>query len=97
VIVSDIPANLEVIENEKNGLTFSAGNSDVLAKTVTLVLDNTELRERLGRAARQTIEIHYSLDSTAERYISLYEDLLTDSGQLNEPFLHLNPTSKERT
>ena len=97
VIVSDIPANLEVIENEKNGLTFRAGNSDALANTATSVLDSAELRERLGRAARQTIERHYSLDATAECYISLYKDLLTDSGQLNEPYLHLNPTSKERT
>lgn len=97
VIVSDIPANLEVIENEKNGLRFGAGNPDALANTVTLVLDSAELRERLGRAARQTIEIHYSLDSTADRYISLYEDLLSDKSELNQPYLHLNPTSKERT
>ena len=97
VIVSDIPANLEVIENEKNGLTFRAGNPDALVNAVTLVLDNAELRERLGRTARQTIEIQYSLDSTAERYISLYQDLLTDNSQLNQSSLHLNPTGKERT
>jgi glycosyltransferase involved in cell wall biosynthesis len=78
-------------------LTFAFGNPDTLVQAVTLVLENAALRERLGRTARQTIENQYSLDATAERYISLYQDLLTDSSPLNQPHMHLHPTRKERT
>jgi hypothetical protein len=47
--------------------------------------------------ARQTIESQYSLDSIAERYISLYKDVLANSSQVNQPYLHLSPTGKEKT
>ena len=97
VVVSDIPANLDVIENKWNGLTFAVGDPASLVKAVTSLLEHAELRERLGGMARQTIENQYSLGFIAERYISLYKDVLTDSNQIHQPYVHLNPTSKERT
>jgi L-malate glycosyltransferase len=97
VIVSDIPANVDVIENKRNGLTFVAGDPNSLVNAVTLLLEQAELCEQLGGTARQTVESQYSLGSIAERYVSLYKDVLTDSSQVNQPYLHLNPTGKERT
>jgi L-malate glycosyltransferase len=97
VIVSDIPANLDVIENNRNGLTFRTGDPASLVKAVISLLEHPELREQLGGIARQTIESQYSLSFIAERYISLYKDVLTDSNQVNQPYMHLNPTGKERT
>lgn len=95
VLVSDITANTDVIEDKQNGLTFTKGDPESLANAVTSLLEQTALREQLGRAARQTIESRYSLDFIAERYIALYNDMLTN--QVNQPYLNLNPTGKERS
>ena len=97
VIVSDIPANLDVIENKRNGLTFAAGDPASLVNAVMLLLENLGLRERVGQMARQTIESQYSLSYIADRYISLYNDLLSNPNQVKQPYMHLKPTGKERT
>jgi glycosyltransferase involved in cell wall biosynthesis len=97
VIVSNIPANADVVAHKQNGLTFEAGNPASLVDAVALLLEHRELRQQLGEMARKTIENQYSLDSVAERYISLYKEMLARNDQVNQPYLHLNPTSKERT
>ena len=96
VLVSDIPANTDVIEHKQNGLTFTKGDPESLANAVTSLLDQAALREQVGRTARQTIESRYSLDFIAERYIALYNDMLS-SNQVNQPYMNLNPTGKERS
>jgi len=76
VLVSDIPGNLDVIEHGKNGLLFAVDDPSALTKYLVSLLDKPDLRERLGRQARQTVENHYSLNTVAGRYIALYQDLL---------------------
>jgi glycosyltransferase involved in cell wall biosynthesis len=96
VVVSNIAANVSVTEHEKNGLVFSAGDPNSLASALALLLEQPELRARLGKAARQTIENRYSLDSIAERYVSLYRDILANGKQVHQARLDLNPTGKEK-
>jgi glycosyltransferase involved in cell wall biosynthesis len=82
VITSNIPANIEVIEHERNGLLFTVEDSKSLADAVTSLINSTELRERLGKAARQTVEKQYGLGTIADRYISLYQEMLSDRHNL---------------
>ncbi len=96
VVVSNIPANLHVTEHAQNGLVFSAGDPKSLANAVALLLEQPELREQIGKAARKTIESRYSLDFIADRYVSLYHDLLADNKEVKQPRLDLNPTHEER-
>lgn len=95
-VVSDIPANLHVIADRQNGLTFTAVDPSSLAKAVTSLLEQPHVRERLGKAARQTIENKYSLDFIAERYISLYQEVLADD-QVKQTQLDFHPSEEERT
>ncbi len=77
VIASDIPGNNDVVAHTHNGLLFAADDSNSLAQLLALLLDRPALRERLGKAARETVERNYSLNSVADRYIDLYHDLMT--------------------
>jgi glycosyltransferase involved in cell wall biosynthesis len=97
VVVSNIPANLNVTEHEQNGLVFNVGDPSSLAGAVAVLLERPELREQLGKAARQTIESRYSLDFIADRYVSLYREVLADGSHVNQPGLDLNPTGEERS
>jgi glycosyltransferase involved in cell wall biosynthesis len=77
VITSNIPANAAVIEHERNGLLFTVEDPASLADGVNSLIDSTDLRERLGKNARQTVEKQYGLDFIAERYIALYREMLS--------------------
>lgn len=76
VAVSNIPGNALLVQNKKNGLVFEMQNPDGLVKILSLYLNDSALRERMGKAARETIEKQYSLESVADRYIALYHELL---------------------
>lgn len=51
-VVSDIPANRELISDGQNGLTFRSGDSADLARVLRTAITDGSLRERLGVRAR---------------------------------------------
>lgn len=77
VVVSDVPGNADVVQDGKNGLTFTTEDPDSLAQALSLLLEQSDLRQQLGRMARQTVEARYSLSFVADRYIAMYQELLS--------------------
>ncbi len=61
----------ELIEDGENGLLVPVGDEDALYKTMCRLSDNSELRERLGRAAAITAQAW-----TTERVARLWERIL---------------------
>lgn len=55
VVVSDIPANREWVENHVNGILVPCDRPDMLAAELGEVAGDPSLRERLGTAARLTV------------------------------------------
>lgn len=78
VVVSDIPGNAHLIQQDVNGLLFENESAESLAENLSLLLGQDSLRERLGKEARRTIDTQYSLDSVADEYIKLYRKLLSE-------------------
>jgi glycosyltransferase involved in cell wall biosynthesis len=76
VIVSNVPGNTDAVEDNRTGLIFEVGDAPALAAGIARLLDDSDLRERLGRAARESVEESYSLAAVAGRYIELYDELL---------------------
>lgn len=77
VVVSDIPGNRDVIEDSENGLRFTVDDAGALAEKLSVLLEQQQLRRRLGLAAFRTVDREYSLDRVAERYASLYQELMS--------------------
>jgi glycosyltransferase involved in cell wall biosynthesis len=63
----------EVIDNHVNGLLVPAGDIEALAGAITCLLEEPRLRERLGVAARESIATRFSLGTTVERLIAIYQ------------------------
>jgi glycosyltransferase involved in cell wall biosynthesis len=82
VVVSNIPGNSHVIQHDQNGLLFKAEDADSLAQALTTLLQQPNLRKRLGRAARRTVEDHFSLNYVAGQYIEVYRDMLSEETHL---------------
>lgn len=76
-VVTNIVANAEVIQDDYNGLLTPEEDEEAMAQSLLYLIDDETLRARLGKQARQTVVERYSLDAVADRYVELYQDLLS--------------------
>lgn len=83
VVVSDIPAHRELIDDGVTGLTFETGNVNQLTRKITLALDDDALRKRLSTNARNTVEGRYTWADVAERLDSVYRAVLNGTAGLH--------------
>ncbi|MGN6616913.1 MAG: glycosyltransferase [Ilyomonas sp.] len=70
VVVSNLPANREIICDGENGMIFTDGDAPDLAKKVMLLFENNTI-ERVRKSAYQTVAEHYSWSEIADQYIQL--------------------------
>jgi len=75
VIVSNIPAHQDLIKDHVNGLFVKKGSAEDLAEKIKYLMDNPILRNKLGIAARKTIEKSYTWEKIVQDYIKLYKNL----------------------
>jgi len=78
-IATDIPGNDVLIQHERNGLLVEEDAEVALAGAIHRLASDADLRERLGRAARQTVEHQFDIADIAREYASLYKRLLETS------------------
>jgi glycosyltransferase involved in cell wall biosynthesis len=76
VIGSRIGGIVEQIEDGKTGFLFEMGNSDKLARKMTLLAEDKKLRKEMGKAARRKLEREYSLEAHCSKLMEIYEELL---------------------
>lgn len=74
IITSDIPPNLEVVND--NAMIFENKNVDDLEDALKKVLADPDLAHTLGQRARQMGAAEYNYDSIAAKTIQLYEWVL---------------------
>jgi len=46
-----------------------------LIEKLTLLIENTELRQRLGKAGRKTVEERYSVNVWAPKYLEIIKEV----------------------
>lgn len=63
----------DVITNGENGILVSNGDVYQLAENIIKLIDNKELRKRLGDCANQSIAKHYHKDIISEKWMKLFQ------------------------
>jgi glycosyltransferase involved in cell wall biosynthesis len=76
VIASDIPELQGIIEDGENGLFFKTGDADDLKEKLLLLVDNNQLRDYLGKRARQFVTEKYDYKLLKKEYEVVYRDVL---------------------
>jgi glycosyltransferase involved in cell wall biosynthesis len=61
----------EIIEHGVTGLLFDAGNYDELAHHLVALLDDDDLRKRMGQNARERISVRFSRDRFVQEFVRL--------------------------
>lgn len=72
-VVSDIPANTQLIENGVHGLLSRLKDRQSIAEALLHLLPDAPLRHRIGKAARQRVVDHYSMDKVIDLYQALFK------------------------
>lgn len=69
---------LDIIEDGRSGTFFQPGEASALADRIEALLDAPDERRRLGLAARQRVQSHFSLVSQALSFKRAYETVTSD-------------------
>ena len=67
----------EIIEDGRNGVLVQEASAEALARAAARMLRDTGLRERLSRAARETVASRYSADRMVEDTARIFEGLIS--------------------
>ena len=65
----------EIIEDGVNGLLIDPTDEDQLIHALRRVCSDVELRERLGKQARQHVSRYYSPTAARSAYLQVFEAL----------------------
>jgi glycosyltransferase involved in cell wall biosynthesis len=76
VVGSDIAGINNVITHGENGFLVPAKDSGRLSKAISSLLEDPDLRKRLGRNARQAMVEKYDWNVIAGKMEKVYRDLL---------------------
>jgi len=74
-VMSPVGVNTEIIKDGVNG--FLAGTDDEWMEKISLLIDNREFHDEMGRQARKTVIEGYSLHSQKEQYKKYLNQLIT--------------------
>ena len=76
VISTDVDQVGELIQDGHNGLLIAPGDVQGFVQAVLRLIENPDLRQQLGTAARRTIETQFSLQHSAAQYAEVYHQLV---------------------
>jgi glycosyltransferase involved in cell wall biosynthesis len=80
IVATSVGGVPEAIASGENGLLAGPGDPLALAAAIARLADDSALAQRLGAAAKQTMEDRFRARDVVARYAELYQRLLTQQG-----------------
>ena len=75
IIGSHVGAIPEILSNRENGILVQPGNSKDIEQAIRELAGDNKLRERLGAAAKQTVQ-QLNNDVELDQWLEIYENML---------------------
>ncbi len=72
VVASDVGGINEEVEDHRSGILVEPGNLDKAAEAVKLLVEDVQLRRRMGAAGRQTFERRFTRATMIEHFAEIY-------------------------
>ena len=73
----------EAVDNGSTGLLVATEDVDALRGAIATLIDDDQTREQMSIAGRERMQKEFSIDTMAEKHVSLYESVLKEDGTLN--------------
>ena len=72
IVTTDSIGCKDVVDDGVNGFLVPVRDSDALAGKLRILIDNKDLRVKMGKAARLKAEQEFSLQNVINRHIEIY-------------------------
>ncbi len=79
VVATDVGGIPDIVESNRTGLLVQKGDTQGLADALVSLLQDSDQRERMGKAAHAFAIEHFDARKTAARLVRWYRDLVTAS------------------
>ena len=66
----------DVVDDGVNGFLVPVRDSEALAEKLRILIENKELRARMGKAAREKAEQEFALEKVIKKHLKIYDDVL---------------------
>lgn len=76
VIVSDAPGLKEIVNNDKIGFVTPRKNHKIIAQKIKILLENKNLRIKLGKNARISVKNRYNWSENVKMMIKIYKEVI---------------------
>ena len=80
-VFSPVGVNNEIIQHSVNG--FLASSEDEWINVLSMLIESPELREKVGKAGRQTVIEKYSVEANKHKYLECFESVLKNHAKEN--------------
>ena len=77
IVATAVSGTTQVLVAKETGLIVPPRNSSELSKAIVQLLSNPEQAQKMGQTAKRRVETSYSAHKQAEKYLVLYNSLLT--------------------
>ncbi len=77
IIATNVGGTPEIITQEKNGILIEPGNPIEIKNAINRLINDPDLRSRIGLEGRKTIEKHYNETSICDKTLSIYHRVLS--------------------
>jgi len=94
-ICSPVGVNVDIIRDNENGLL--AESEDEWVEKLTMLLESSQLRERLGQAGRATVEEKYSARTQAPRVYEIFRSVMRKADAINPVLQSHSAAAHNRT
>lgn len=76
VIVTNVGAMPEIVENNKNGFVVEPKNSIQITESILKLANDDKLRKKMGKEARKRVEKNYSVEVIAKKTLNFFKSFL---------------------
>lgn len=76
IITTDSIGCRETVEDGKNGYLIPIKDSEQLAEKLSVLIENKDLRIKMGQESRKLAVKYFSLDTVIEQHLAIYKKLL---------------------
>ena len=76
IITTDSIGCRETVEDGKNGYLIPIKDSEQLAEKLSVLIENKDLRTKMGQVSRKLAVKYFSLDTVIEQHLAIYKKLL---------------------
>ncbi len=76
IVASQVGGILDIVEDNRDCLLVASGDANMLSQKLQLLLEDTELRKRLGKTAKHKVENQFSPTQETAQWLDIYNRVL---------------------